>query len=143
MHELSIAVALIDQAASALAGIEHPIVDRLTVRVGALSGVDLDALRFAFPLAAEGSTFASAELLLEATPAVVRCAACGALSSPPLPLVKCAACGCGDVEISAGRELVLQRVELRTTAPPPAGPALNDIPVEEGAEHPESHHPST
>jgi hydrogenase nickel incorporation protein HypA/HybF len=80
--------------------------------VGALSGVDPEALRGAFPLAAEDTVAAGAELAIEWVEAAVRCRVCGKTSRPEPPFVYCGGCGSSEVDIEAGRELYIASIEV-------------------------------
>lgn len=65
MHEMAIAIALIDQT-SAVAREQHAkAIPSITVVVGRLSGTDPDALRAVFELAAEGTLAEGARLEVE------------------------------------------------------------------------------
>jgi hydrogenase nickel incorporation protein HypA/HybF len=66
MHELSIAMSLVELASEEAMRLGAARVNALFVRVGSLSGIAVDALRFSFDLAAEGSIVAGARLELEA-----------------------------------------------------------------------------
>ena len=116
MHELSIAMALVEQAERIRAAEGATAVVSLTLGLGALAGVDQEALAFAFPLAAETTPLAGARLVIEPIPAEITCDACGRRSQPEgLPL-RCAGCGSDRVRISAGRDLLLRSVELQMPA---------------------------
>jgi hydrogenase nickel incorporation protein HypA/HybF len=112
MHELSIALALVEQAeaiarregAAGMAGI--------TVTVGELSGVNPEALELAFPVAAENSMASEARLIIETVAARARCRACGREGRPGFPFPACGHCGSLDLEISAGQELLIRTLEL-------------------------------
>ena len=84
----------------------------ITVTVGALSGVDAEALSFAFPLAAEGTAAQGARLASSLCEAQVHCRSCGAEAGGEFPFAFCQACGSSDVEIAAGRELDIKSVEI-------------------------------
>lgn len=112
MHELSIAQALVERVEAVAARERATRVVRVAIVVGALSGVDPDALMAAFPLVAEGTTAAGAELLIERVPARVRCRACGHEAATCESFIGCAACGSRDVELVSGRELDIRSVEL-------------------------------
>ena len=114
MHELSIAQALVERADALCREQKAGCVTALSLCVGTLSGVDPEALQAAFPLAAEDSRSAGAELKIEVIEASVRCRACGAQSVPEAPFIYCAACGSRDVEITHGRELYIQSMEVET-----------------------------
>ncbi|WP_298819026.1 hydrogenase maturation nickel metallochaperone HypA [Chloroflexus sp.] len=112
MHELSIAhnIVSIASAAAAEAGAEE--ISSVHVRIGALSGVVADALRFSFAIAAEGTPLANAELVIEETPVVVFCAQCNEEMMLPNPrLFRCPRCNqpCG--QIVSGRELEIVALE--------------------------------
>ncbi len=112
MHELSIAQALIEQVEAA-ASKEHALrVVRVVITVGTLSGVDAEALRSLFPLVAEGTVTADAELVIEPVAARVKCRTCGVESPAEGYFTGCTACGSKDAELSAGRELNIKSVEL-------------------------------
>lgn len=113
MHELSIATALIEQVERVLDAQEG---DRrateIRVRVGTLSGADEDALRMAFPVAAEGTRADGATLAIETVPATVHCRSCKTDTSPEFPFFVCEICGSDNVDIICGRELLLQSIEM-------------------------------
>ena len=65
MHELSIAITLVELAAEAAQSLGAARVSRLFVRLGAGAGVTAEALRFSFDLAAAGTIVEGARLELE------------------------------------------------------------------------------
>lgn len=68
MHELSIAVSLVEAVCEQLPALGRGArVQAVRIRVGAFSGVAPDALLFAFDVAAETSSIAGARLEIEAT----------------------------------------------------------------------------
>ncbi len=112
MHELSIAEALISEVET-LAECERAVaVRRVVLMLGDLSGVDPEALRTAFPVAAEGSRAAEAELVIEKVSARVRCSVCGHTEPADDYAVICSLCGAVAVEITEGRELLIKSLEL-------------------------------
>ena len=112
MHELSIAQALVEQAQEIAKKNKAVRIVGITVTIGTLSGVDREALEFAFPMAAEGTIAASACLTVEAVQAEVKCRACGQTSNPESPFFTCPKCGSNDVEITGGREMMLKSVDV-------------------------------
>jgi len=113
MHELSLAQALVEQVEQIRVREHATAVTSITVNIGALSGVDREPFEFAFPLAIEGTPLAGASLAIEETPAEVTCGACGARSQPEVTRIRCEACGDTNVRITAGRDFLIQSVELR------------------------------
>jgi len=112
MHELSIAQSLITQIEDAARDAGGGIVVSARIVVGGLSGVDAEALRFAFPIAAEGTRIADARLDIEADPAIIACNSCGARTTPDFPFPVCMDCESVDVTIEGGQHLLLASIEL-------------------------------
>lgn len=112
MHELSIALALVEQMEKVAREQKARAVPRVTVVVGTLSGVDAEALRGAFPLAAEGSIAEGAELVITPVPASVRCRRCGRVTTPDVPFLRCAGCGGCEVDVVSGRELHIHAMDV-------------------------------
>jgi hydrogenase nickel incorporation protein HypA/HybF len=113
MHELSIAVALVEQAEAICRRENGTRVLSIAAAVGALSGVDAAALEGAFPLAAAGSLAEDARLVVTPVAARGRCRDCARETDVTLPFFDCA-CGSANVDIVAGRELLLNSVEIAT-----------------------------
>lgn len=112
MHELSIAVALVEQVEAVLQKEGARCATKVTVRLGALAGVDEEALRMAFEVAAQDGRCLGAVLEVERVPARARCRACGAETEPEFPFLECGQCRAPTVELTAGRELLLKSVEM-------------------------------
>lgn len=115
MHELSIATGIVDLASSAVADAhETRPIEAVRVRVGDLSGVVIEALEFAWEVAAEGTACEGSRLEIERVPGKVRCVACDretVLEHPPRFV--CADCGAATADITAGRELDIVSLELK------------------------------
>ncbi len=125
MHELSIALALVEQAEEIAAREGARRLASITVTVGSLSGVNPEALELAFPDAAENTIAQDAQLIIETVEARARCRGCGRESSPGFPFPVCEHCGSGDLEISAGQELLIKALELEVPDSMPGGPGGN------------------
>jgi hydrogenase nickel incorporation protein HypA/HybF len=113
MHELSIAVRLVEAAEEAAAGAGATRVRRVSVAVGALSGVVPGALLFAYDVAASGTLLEGSELVIDEMPASVYCAACD-LESVLVDVLDrhCPRCGAWKVELRGGRELDIMSLEV-------------------------------
>ena len=109
MHELGIAAAILEQAQGAREGAGR--LARVGVRVGALSGVDPDALRFGFDVLARDADPQGIALDVERVEHRRRCESCGDFESPEL-LAACPRCGSTGTTLLAGDELVLAWVEV-------------------------------
>lgn len=113
MHELSIAEALIEQVGRELkrAGQSGPVV-RVELSVGRLSGVNADALRFAFDLLAPGTLVEGAALAITEPPARCCCRICRAETEIDELVFRCPRCESHEVTIEGGRELLLECIEV-------------------------------
>ncbi|USN98007.1 MAG: hydrogenase maturation nickel metallochaperone HypA [Phycisphaeraceae bacterium] len=113
MHELSIAASLIEIAEDAAREAGAGRVRALRVRVGALSGVVIEALEFVYAAAAEGTLCEGARLEIEAVPARVRCRVCTyeAVMEGVGPFI-CESCGAPGPEVVGGRDLELVTMEV-------------------------------
>jgi hydrogenase nickel incorporation protein HypA/HybF len=67
MHELSVAMSLVETICDELPQLGPVSVQSVRIRVGVLSGVAMEALMFAFDAAADGTPVAGARLIIEAT----------------------------------------------------------------------------
>ena len=121
MHELSICHGIIEVARSTLDGLPRPLpcVSRITVRIGRLTAVVPDSLRYYFGLLTPGTVLEGASLVIEEIPIRARCAHCTASFEIESLSFTCPLCGSGFIELSSGREL--QVVSLETAEEVPCG----------------------
>ena len=113
MHELGIAEAALRQVAAQAreAGATH--VHRIVLRIGTLSGVDPDALRFAMEVVLPESPAAGAVFEIEVVPARARCQKCSGEFSPADGyLFECPHCHAFGGTILQGKELDLASLEI-------------------------------
>ena len=112
MHELSLLEALRDQALAAARAEGAGRIAAIRLRVGELAGVEVEALRFAFPLVMEGTLAAGAELRIEIEPAECHCAVCAAPFPAPQGCCDCPRCGTISRRLLRGRDLRLLSLEV-------------------------------
>jgi hydrogenase nickel incorporation protein HypA/HybF len=113
VHELSIAISMIDQIleeAERRGGLQVEVVH---LRLGVSSGVYKDALLFAYEVSCEGTPLAGSRLEIETVPLRIRCPTCGQ-SRPAVSLYElhCAECGTASHEIVSGREIEVASLEV-------------------------------
>ena len=112
MHELSIAQGLleiIEQEARPYPGAR---VTRVHLRIGKLSAVVPDALRFAFEAITQGGIAEGAVLEIEEVPLTIRCHQCDEVFTIDDPFMLCPQCEGTDVEMLSGRELEIRSMEI-------------------------------
>ena len=108
MHELAIAESIVDAVCARAAGRS---VHRVTVRIGALTAVVPEAMRFCFDLAVEGTAADGARLEIEHRDGAARCRDCGTEVRLTDPILLCP-CGSSDLAVTAGRELQIVSMEV-------------------------------
>ena len=119
MHELSIAVELVDLASAELARLGEVRVTALHLRLGPLAGVVEDALLFSFDVAAAGTPIEGARLVIEREEVRAWCAGC----AQPRTLVsmherRCPECGVATPQLVSGDSLELTALEVLDHAGP-------------------------
>ncbi|RFF28070.1 MULTISPECIES: hydrogenase maturation nickel metallochaperone HypA [unclassified Wenzhouxiangella] len=114
MHELSVCQSLLAQVAEVAAGHDSSRVSSVTVRVGALSGVEPDLLRQAFIVARAGGVAAEADLIIEPDPVRIHCLECETEHGVAPNRLLCPACGNYRVRLVGGEDLILASVALET-----------------------------
>lgn len=117
MHELSICQALLTQVALVVGGRAADAVERITIEVGPLSGVDSGLLQRAFAVLRAGGLCDDAELSVQASNVIVACAECGVRTATPPNRLVCGECGGFRTAVVQGAELRLLRVEIRVADP--------------------------
>jgi len=110
MHEYSLVSALMDRVEREARARSALAVHKLTVRIGALAGVEPELLRSAFSLVREGTICAEAELLVERVDARWACGRCEA-TIPPGEVLRCPQCAT-PARLVSGDEIVLDQIEM-------------------------------
>ena len=124
MHELSIALSLVDAVCEQLPRLgEQARVRAVHVRIGTLSGVVPEALAFSFDVAAAGSPIEGARLKIRSVAIQAWCEACGDERQIAGPSLHCPVCDAPTPRILAGRELELTAVEVIDDHADPRSPA--------------------
>ena len=112
MHELSLLEALRDQALAAVRAEGAQRIAVIRLRVGELAGVELEALRFGFPVVMAGTIAAGAALRIEIEPAECMCDVCGASFPAPDGCCDCPRCSTISRRLLRGRDLRLLALEV-------------------------------
>lgn len=113
MHELSLALGLLEniEETAFKQGFERVLA--VHVRVGALSGIAPEALQFSWNLASAGTIAADSLLKIEDVPLVVYCDACGTERAPVRSSgLTCPECASACPTIVRGRDIQLVSVEV-------------------------------
>jgi len=113
MHELSIAMSIVDSALEE-AERRDVTIDAVHLEIGLLSGVVADALLFSYEMACSGTPLEGSKLVIREVPIEVYCAACESpriLSS--MQWFCCPVCGAPTSDVIHGKELAITALEVR------------------------------
>lgn len=108
MHELAITQSLLE---TVLGRTGERSVTAVHLRIGQLSGVLPDAMRFCFELVSQGTRLAGATLQIDEPGGQAWCNSCQQEFAIPDAIPLCP-CGSADVKITSGRELAVTSVEV-------------------------------
>jgi hydrogenase nickel incorporation protein HypA/HybF len=113
MHELSIALSMIEMATEEAERRGGAKVTALHIKLGPLSGVVRDALLFSYEVATNGTVLEGSHLVIEDVPVVIYCSECQAEQRlESIQRFCCPMCGTLSSEIVRGRELEFVAMEI-------------------------------
>lgn len=113
MHELTVTREIVNIALHRGEEVGAERITSVSLRIGEFTAVEPDCVRLYFDMLTEGTPAAGAALEVEMTPLAAKCSGCGAPFVPERVSFRCPACGCAEAEITSGRELYVQSIEVR------------------------------
>jgi hydrogenase nickel incorporation protein HypA/HybF len=114
MHELSIALSMVEMAASEAARHGGAQVHAVHLKLGPLSGVVRESLLFSYMVACEGTPLEGSQLVIEDVPVSVYCPACEAETAPvSLQEFCCPVCRTPTPQVLRGKELEVTALEIQ------------------------------
>ncbi|MEP6636517.1 MAG: hydrogenase maturation nickel metallochaperone HypA [Acidobacteriota bacterium] len=113
MHELSIALSMIEMATEESGRRGGARVTALHLKLGPLSGVVKEALLFSYEVACLGTALEGSQLVIEDVPVVIYCPRCEAeRTMESIQRFSCPACGTLTSEVRSGKELEVVALEI-------------------------------
>jgi len=113
MHELSIAISMIEQITEESESRGGVQVEAVHLKLGVFSGVDKEALLFAWDLACEGTFLEGSRLVVETIPLLIYCPSCKSERIPEsMYQLSCPQCRTPAQDIVRGREIEVTALEL-------------------------------
>lgn len=113
MHEMSIARSIFEIVKGEVERCGVQQVVSIRIRVGVLTGIVPNSLRFCFAIVAQHTAAENAEMQIETIPVRACCKACENSFEVGNCEFLCTRCGSGDVEVMSGRELFIEGMEVR------------------------------
>ncbi|MBK6852692.1 MAG: hydrogenase maturation nickel metallochaperone HypA [Burkholderiales bacterium] len=127
MHEMSLAGGILRVVEQAQAREGFKRVSRLALEAGALSGVEVSALRFALEAMSPGTLLDGATIDITQPPAAAWCMACAQAVTIQSRLDDCPLCGSAQIQPTGGHELKVLELIVHDDLPgDAAGDAAGD-----------------
>ena len=105
MHEMSLVISILDIAEAQAREASARVINSIVIEVGALAGVEIEALQFCFAAARRDTMAAEGELLIREIAGQGTCRMCGQDGPASALMAVCVSCDEGVLEIKQGREL--------------------------------------
>lgn len=112
MHELSLCEGVLQVMEEQAARQDFRRVTAVWLEVGALAGVELEALRFGFEVVTRGSLAEDARLEILELPGRAWCMVCSAPVDVRARFDACPACGSHQLQVTGGEELRIKELEV-------------------------------
>jgi hydrogenase nickel incorporation protein HypA/HybF len=112
MHEMSLALSIIEQTREAAAAEGASRVLEVEIEVGSLAGVLADSLRFCLEATGAAGGLAATIFRVIEVQATATCQDCGAGFAADSFQVCCPACGSANVALRGGRELKIRSLTI-------------------------------
>lgn len=126
MHELSIAMSIIEGASQEALNRGNARVHAVHLKLGLLSGVVKDALLFSYELACKGTSLEGSRLVIEEVPVVIYCPCCKTEETlASIQRFCCPICGTLTPDVVSGRQLELVAIEISDAGDLDLTPAVN------------------
>ena len=121
MHEMGIAMQIVEIAIDSIPpNLRGEKVERVNLKVGKLSAIVPESLRFCFDVVARDTALAGAKLDIKEIPVKARCRDCRFEWTIDGPVFVCKKCHSGAIDIIAGRELDIESIEIADGEKPDA-----------------------
>ncbi|PKF50083.1 hydrogenase maturation nickel metallochaperone HypA [Enterovibrio nigricans] len=112
MHELSICESIVNTLKSQAEAHQFSRVLVLQLDIGQFAGVEIESLRFCFPVVALGTLAEEAELKINLVPGRGWCETCQRLTDMQARYSSCDLCGSSGLTLSTGGEMRIAEVEV-------------------------------
>ena len=114
MHELSIAMSIVEIAEQEAASRGYTHVNAVHLRLGLLSGIVKEALLSSYEMACVSTPLEGSRLLIDEVPVEILCPNCtGPQRVQSIQWMACSECGAPPLEVVRGKELEVVALEIQ------------------------------
>ena len=108
MHELSIAISIVDIASKQAKAASATVVSRVELDIGTVSGIEYESLNFALNMAVKDTMLEGTEFIINRIEPLCECQACNHLYTPDGLFGQCPECNGRDIQVIKGKELQIR-----------------------------------
>ena len=112
MHEMSIALSIIDIVTDNASKAEAKSVSEVELDIGELSGIELEALIFAFDTAKVGTLLEKCKTIVNRIKPIAKCATCSHEFNVNNVWTSCPVCSDTKLDIIAGQEMRIKSINI-------------------------------
>ncbi len=112
MHELSVALGIVDLAKKELIKAKAKQIDSIQLVIGTMSGVEPESLEFVWPMAVKDTVLAKATRNIEYIEAKAKCLECDTIFPVEKIYDSCPKCNSFFKDIFQGKELKIKSLEV-------------------------------
>ena len=112
MHELSIAMGIVELAEKEAIKGGGNVIESIELEIGKLSGVEIEALDFAWPVAVKNTMLANAKRIIINPSGKAKCADCGLVYDIDNLYDSCPQCNSYLKDIFQGKELRIKAITI-------------------------------
>jgi len=112
MHELSITQSMLEVALEQAEKAEAKEIKKINVVIGEMTGIVEQCVQFYFKFLGKGTIAEEAALSFTKVPTAAQCRKCGKHFEVEEFAWACPSCGDNDLEITAGKELFVESIEV-------------------------------
>ena len=124
MHEASVVANIVDAVLEELKKYDVKKVNSVTLKIGDLTQLGTEQMKFAYEILSEGNILSGSELIIESEPVVLKCKKCGFegpaktleggdYSGHSVPVLCCPECN-GPVDILEGQSCCVKCMDIET-----------------------------
>ena len=112
MHEMSIALNIIDIASEAAENAQSKKINEIEIEIGSISGVEIDALEFALDVAVQNTMLKDASKKIIPIEAKAECLECHNTFPISFFYEPCPSCNSLNINILQGKELRIKSINI-------------------------------
>ncbi len=112
MHELSIVMSILETAKNELGKVKESSIESIELEIGLLSGIEIDALNFAWKISVENTVLQNAKKIICRPEGIAECTICNKKFKIDSLFDPCPFCYSFNKKVISGKELKIKRLTV-------------------------------